>query len=91
MRSRHRDERGAVAILTAVCLVLVVTSAAFAVDLWWRQGEAWHEATVPWGQFVLSAVAFGILGMSGWIGGKLAYTYGVRVAHEVHQAQAFTH
>ena len=33
MRSRHRDERGAVAILTAVCLVLVVTSAAFAVDL----------------------------------------------------------
>jgi uncharacterized membrane protein len=33
VRPRRRDEGGAVAILTAVCLVLVVTSAAFAVDL----------------------------------------------------------
>ena len=62
----------------------------FALDLWWRQGEAWHQPTVPWGQLALSAVAFGILGVSGWLGGKLAYTYGVRVAHEVHQASGFT-
>ena len=33
MRPRRRDEGGAVAILTAICLVLVVTAAAFAVDL----------------------------------------------------------
>lgn len=61
----------------------------FAVGLVWRQGQGWHQPTVPWSQFLLSAVAFGVLGASGWIGGKLAYSYGVRVAHEVDQADAF--
>jgi uncharacterized membrane protein len=39
--------------------------------------------------FVLSLVGFAALGVSGWLGGKLAYTYGVRVADEGKQAEGF--
>jgi uncharacterized membrane protein len=34
-------------------------------------------------------VAVAILGASGWLGGKLAYHYGVRVADEQTQAEGF--
>lgn len=37
----------------------------------------------------LSIVALAILGVSGWLGGKLAYHYGVRVADESKQAEGF--
>jgi uncharacterized membrane protein len=37
----------------------------------------------------LSLVALAILGVSGWLGGKLAYHYGVRVADEEKQAEGF--
>ena len=39
--------------------------------------------------FVLSLVALAGLGVSGWLGGKLAYHYGVRVADEATQADGF--
>ena len=39
--------------------------------------------------FILSIVALGALGGSGWLGGKLAYHYGVRVADERTQAEGF--
>lgn len=39
--------------------------------------------------FILSIVALGLLGISGWLGGKLAYHYGVRVADERTQAEGF--
>jgi hypothetical protein len=35
-------------------------------------------------------VAVAILGASGWLGGKLAYHYGVRVADEHTQAEGFS-
>lgn len=35
--------------------------------------------------FVLSLIAVALLGASGWLGGKLAYHYGVRVAEEQDQ------
>jgi uncharacterized membrane protein len=38
---------------------------------------------------ILSAVALGLLAVSGWLGGKLAYRYGVRVARDADQAEAF--
>jgi uncharacterized membrane protein len=37
----------------------------------------------------LSVAALVILGASGWLGGKLAYHYGVRVADEEKQAEGF--
>ena len=39
--------------------------------------------------FILSLIALGALGVSGWLGGKLAYHYGVRVADEGTQSEGF--
>ena len=39
--------------------------------------------------FVLSIVGLAVLGVSGWLGGKLAYHFGVRVAKEETQAEGF--
>lgn len=38
---------------------------------------------------VLTLIALAALSMSGWLGGKLAYTYGVRVADERAQDEGF--
>ena len=65
-------------------------TAAFAVDFWWRSGMSTRTAT-PAGPIALSLVALAVLGVSGYLGGKLAYRYGVRVAAEVVQAEGFTH
>ncbi|WP_202878223.1 DUF2231 domain-containing protein [Kribbella jejuensis] len=40
---------------------------------------------------MLSLIALAILGVSGWLGGKLAYRYGVRVADEQTQREGFAH
>ena len=45
------------------------------------------DATVA--AVVVSAIALAILGVSGWLGGKLAYRYGVRVVDEATQAEGF--
>jgi uncharacterized membrane protein len=47
------------------------------------------DATVP--AVVLSVVALVLLAVSGWLGGKLAYRYGVRVADETTQEEGFAH
>ena len=39
--------------------------------------------------FVLSAVALALLAVSGWLGGELAYRYGVRVADEDTQSEGY--
>jgi uncharacterized membrane protein len=39
--------------------------------------------------FILSIAALGLVGASGWLGGKLAYQYGVRVADEETQREGF--
>lgn len=39
--------------------------------------------------FALSIVAILVVGVSGWLGGKLAYRYGVRVADETTQEEGF--
>ncbi|GGN82240.1 DUF2231 domain-containing protein [Nocardia rhizosphaerihabitans] len=67
-------------------LNLVVTI-AFAIGFWWRASEVYGP--VPVGQLVLSAVSLAVLGASGYLGGKLAYHYGVRVADETTQAAGF--
>ncbi|WP_329414860.1 DUF2231 domain-containing protein [Nocardia vinacea] len=43
------------------------------------------------GQLVLSITALAVLGVSGYLGGKLAYHYGVRVADETTQASGYRH
>ena len=44
---------------------------------------------VGWGQLVLSATALAALGFSGYLGGKLAFRYGVRVADEATQLEGY--
>ena len=52
-----------------------------------RRGGA--EGEVELVPLILSLVALAALGASGWLGGKLAYRYGVRVADETTQAEGF--
>lgn len=48
-----------------------------------------RRGPVGWGPVVLSAVALAALGVSGYLGGELAYRYGVRVADEATQAHGY--
>ena len=82
--------RGTVAFRTglthmALNLVIVVL---FAVSFALRRGHL-DEADVTIPAFTLSAVALVLLAVSGWLGGKLAYRYGVRVADETTQADGY--
>jgi uncharacterized membrane protein len=47
------------------------------------------DEQVSVGLLLLSIVALALLGASGWLGGKLAYHFGVRVADEATQAEGF--
>lgn len=67
--------------LNLVAVVLFVIN--FAI----RVGQDSDDANV--GAFILSLIAVALLGLSGWLGGKLAYRYGVRVADEGTQAEGF--
>lgn len=68
-------------------LNLIVT-AAYAAGFAWRY-QAVHPAPVPAAQIALSAVSLAVLAASGYLGGKLTYRYGVRVADEVTQADGY--
>ncbi len=65
--------------------VVAIYVAAFLL----RRGRLEQPDGVPVGLLVLSAVALGVLTVSGWLGGQLAYRYGVRVADETDQAEAY--
>lgn len=66
--------------LTAVVL--------FAISFALRRDHL-DEADATVAAVVVSAVALAIVGVSGWLGGKLAYRYGVRVVDEATQAEGF--
>ena len=61
-----------VALLHMSLNLLVV--AMYAVNLGWRVGDSYASAPV-W----LSVVAVALLGVSGWLGGKMVYVHGVAV------------
>lgn len=61
--------------------------AVFAVSLVARLGTDPDEPSIV--GLILDVVGLGVLGVSGWLGGKLAYTYGVRVADDQHQRDGF--
>ena len=69
-------------------LNLAVT-VAYAVNFAWRHGSYTEGHAVRGGPLLLSVVSLLVLGASGWLGGKLAYHYGVRVADETTQAEGF--
>lgn len=55
---------------------------------WAVRAAQGHEEISVMG-LVLSVVGLLLVGISGWLGGKLAYRYGVRVADEQTQAEGF--
>ena len=75
--------------LIHMSLNLAVT-VAFVANFFWRLGGQPAQDRVGVGQLALSAVSLVVLGVSGYLGGKLAYHYGVRVADEATQAEGFT-
>src|SRR4051794_21955052 len=74
--------------LVHMTLNLVVV-ALFVANFVWRHGDYDTLPRVRVGQLVLTAVGVGILAVSGWLGGMLAYHFGVRVADQAVQADGF--
>jgi|SRR5215216_4101391 uncharacterized membrane protein len=66
----------------------LVAVGVFAVSFAVRRGDL-DEDYVDTLPLVLSIVGLAIVAVSGWLGGRLAYRYGVRVADEEAQAEAF--
>lgn len=67
--------------------LLVIT--AFGADFVWRHGSYHRPGAVPPAQIAASAACLVLLAVSGYLGGKLSYRYGVRVADEQTQARGF--
>src|SRR5437870_2963168 len=67
-----------------LCVVALFV-ASFLVRL---TGDSYDQATSI-GLIVLSAIALAALVVSGWLGGKMAYGYGVRVADEQDQTAGY--
>lgn len=63
--------------------------AAYVANFLWRFGEYGDPTPVGIGPLVLSAVSIAALAVSGYLGGKLAYRYGVRVASESEQIDGY--
>jgi len=71
------------AVLNSTALVIFLCN-----FIWrYRAQDGWE--TAPVGSLVLSIIGLGVVGASGFLGGKLAYHYGVRVADESVQAEGF--
>jgi uncharacterized membrane protein len=65
----------------------LTTTVAYAVNYLLRVGD--DADSVPSGVLVLSVVSLATLGVSGFLGGMLAYRFGVRVADEGTQAEGY--
>src|SRR5262249_23920186 len=63
--------------------------AAYVVNFVWRQADYPRVDEVAIGPLVLSVISLAALGVSGYLGGKLSFRYGVRVAREADQAAGF--
>lgn len=74
--------------LVHMSLNLVVTC-AYAGNFFWRRAAYGDQEPVAVGPLALSAVSLAALAVSGYLGGMLAYRYGVRVAEEDVQAEGY--
>jgi uncharacterized membrane protein len=75
--------------LVHMTLNLCVTG-AYVGNFFWRHGSYPNGHAVAGGQLALSVVSRAALGVSGYLGGKLAYRFGVRVVDEQTQTEGFT-
>jgi uncharacterized membrane protein len=82
-------ERGTRAFKTGLTHMAlnVVVLVLFIVDFVIRASKDHNDPSSA--GLVITIIALVLLGASGWLGGMLAYTFGVRVADETHQAEGF--
>jgi uncharacterized membrane protein len=78
-RLPKRSTAGRTALIHMTLNVIVL--ACFVASWIWREDRGVEEETST-GQIVLSIVALLLLSVSGWLGGRLSYHFGVRVARE---------
>jgi uncharacterized membrane protein len=85
-----RIERGTPAFRVGTIHLVIngVVIVLFAIS-WIIRRNVDDEATNG-GLIALSIVALALLSVSGWLGGKLAYRYGVRVADDDTQTEGFS-
>lgn len=67
----------------------LLVAGAYIGNFFWRYASYGHPGPVAIGPLVLSAASLAVLAVSGYLGGKLAYRYGVRVAEETAQAEGY--
>jgi uncharacterized membrane protein len=84
-----RRTRAMKVALTHMLFNLTVVGLFLASFIWRADRGATQETST--GLFVLSGVALALLLVSGWLGGMLAYHYGVRVADEDTQLDGYLH
>lgn len=60
----------------------MILTVLYAVDFWWRLRSYSGNGPVGTGMLALSAACVVMLTVSGFLGGRLAYRYGVRVTDE---------
>jgi len=61
----------------------------FIIDFIWSHNTHGYDEPVRGGQLALTVIALIMLAASGYLGGKLAYRFGVRVASESVQMEGF--
>lgn len=74
--------------LLHMTLVLLVTF-AYVGNFVWRQAGHGPPGPVPAGPLALSVLSLAVLGVAGFLGGKLVFRYGVRVAQETTQLEGY--
>ena len=62
----------------------------FVAGFLWRKDDWDNQNKVKAAQIILSVIAIGLLAFSGWLGGRLAYRYGVRVVDEATQREGLS-
>jgi uncharacterized membrane protein len=67
----------------------LVVVAGYAVSFLLRRERLGQSGGVAIGLIAVSAVGLALLTVSAWLGGRLAYRYGVRVADEATQVEAY--
>jgi uncharacterized membrane protein len=67
--------------------LMLTATIGYVTGFAWRLGSYHRPGPVPGGQLALSALSLAVLCAGGYLGGKLAYRYGVRVADEDVQAE----
>ncbi len=83
-----RNTRATRTALAHMSLTLTVTI-VYAVNFLWRYETHTVPPQVTIGQLVMAAVSLGMLAVAGFLGSTLTYHYGVRVADERTQIEAY--